>query len=109
MGDPTLLLAILIPGFGVFVLLALWLYFTFNRKAERLQSQNKNPDGSDKTEPIKINPLALDLVLTLGTVYIVASVILVLSMMQLISDATVGALLAGMIGFVLGNRLGKSI
>lgn len=109
MNDPTLLLAVLIPGFGVFVLLALWLYFTFNRNAEKLQSSDKNPDGSTKGPPVKINPLALDLVLTLGTIYIISSVILVLAMTQLISDATVGALLAGMIGFVLGNRLGKSI
>jgi hypothetical protein len=109
MNDLAHLLAVLIPGFGVFVLLALWLYFAYNRNAEKLQSKDKNPDGSTKGPPVKINPLALDLVLTLGTVYIIASVILVLSVARLISDATVGALLAGMIGFVLGNRLGKSI
>lgn len=136
MSDHILLLCIMVPAFGVFVLAALWLYFAYNLKAERLNARRSVPatpvgpsadDDSDGPpssdppassdpgaaeqhhQPTKINPLALDLVLTLGTVYILGSILLALAVTDIVSDATVGALLAGMIGFVLGNRLGKSI
>jgi hypothetical protein len=85
MDENYLLLAVLIPSFGVFTLLALWLYFAYNRKAEAInakssipatpitpvskESANGDQDSSDDPKPhhqrTKINPRAVDLVLTL--------------------------------------------
>lgn len=105
MNDATILLAILIPSLGLFSLGILYMYFIFNQRTERL---NKELAG-EHYEPTKLNPLNLDLVLTVGTVYLIVSTLLILGMTGKINDATMGAILAGMVGFVLGNRLGKSI